>query len=73
MKRGLLEEMLSAEVVRATWQRNLLMDIRRGAYTEAMHSQLQYLYWNDEYLRLYHKVAEDYWDFRLAARGMSHK
>jgi hypothetical protein len=64
-----LDDMLNAELIRSRWLQNFHRDMAKRAYIEAMHSQLQYLYWTDEYLSLFYKHSDAYWDLRALARG----
>ena len=65
-KKETLEHLLVAEMCRNTALWLVQVSIDKGVYVEAMHHQLQYLYWTDEWMRLYTEHEKEYWDLRRA-------
>jgi len=70
MKKEGLVDLLHAE-----WQRScaLLMmqnSIEEGDYECAVGCQVEYLYWHDEFNRLYRLHSKEYWGIRMAALGI---
>ena len=60
------------DLLDAWWQRQgaLLMmqvDIDAGDFDYAMETQFEYLYWSDEWARLYNEHEKEYWQLKEAA------
>lgn len=67
MKKETLVDLLDAESNKASALLLMKLDIENGDFVYAMHSQLEYLYWCDEWARLYKKFTAEYWNLKYAA------
>ena len=55
---GLLDAMCHRQTALLLMQ----MDIENGDFNYAMENHFEYLYWNDEVKRLFHKHEPKYWE-----------
>ncbi len=62
MKKDDLIALLDAEWQKACALLNMQLDIDGGDFEYAMESQFEYLYWHDEWSRLYVPNQKEYWE-----------
>lgn len=66
-KKETLIDLLDAESNKTTALWSMQREIEYANYGEAMHYQFMYLYWCDEWARLYKKFTAEYWNLKYAA------
>ena len=69
-KESRLVDVLNADWNRAQVLLMMQMHIEDRDYEWAMCYQFQYLYWHDEFNRLYRLHSKEYWGIRMAALGI---
>jgi hypothetical protein len=61
-----LKDLLQANMQRSIWLFAMQVDIEAGDFERAMVTQFEYLYWADEFYRLYDLHDKAYWDLKCA-------
>lgn len=65
-----LVKTLHADMHRSILLGAMQVHIEHGEWQEAMEAQLNYLYWNDEFIELLEKNHEEYLALRVAVLGV---
>ena len=65
MKESRLLDLLLAEEARAGWLWQMQRYIEVENFLAAMHAQLEYLYWHDEFIELLDEHHNEWWELKL--------
>ena len=63
-----LLDLLHAEVHRTNWLYHMQYSVHAGQYHRAMFAHFEYLFWSDEFFRLYRKHSQEYLSLRTIVR-----